>query len=128
MRVVECVPNISEGRRPEIYEAVAAAAQQLRTERRALLKTHKLTLRELYRSLEQPGKHPLKEAHETLDSAVRAAYGMGRKEDPLAFLLRLNGLVAKAEAAGEHVTGPGLPASARGSKKVMSADCVRMPG
>ncbi len=26
MRVVECVPNISEGRRPEIYEAVAAAA------------------------------------------------------------------------------------------------------
>ena len=26
MRVVECVPNISEGRRPEIYEAVARAA------------------------------------------------------------------------------------------------------
>jgi len=26
MRVVECVPNISEGRRPEIYEAVAQAA------------------------------------------------------------------------------------------------------
>jgi glutamate formiminotransferase/formiminotetrahydrofolate cyclodeaminase len=26
MRVVECVPNISEGRRPEVYEAVARAA------------------------------------------------------------------------------------------------------
>ena len=26
MKVVECVPNISEGRRPEIYEAVASAA------------------------------------------------------------------------------------------------------
>lgn len=26
MKLVECVPNISEGRRPEIYEAVAAAA------------------------------------------------------------------------------------------------------
>jgi glutamate formiminotransferase/formiminotetrahydrofolate cyclodeaminase len=26
MRVVECVPNISEGRRPEVYEAVAGAA------------------------------------------------------------------------------------------------------
>jgi hypothetical protein len=109
-------------------EAVATASQQLRAGRRALLKTHKLTLRELYRSLEQPGKHPLKEAHETLDAAVRAAYGMGRKEDPLAFLLRLNALVAKAEAAGEDVTGPGLPASARGSKKVMSGDCVQMPG
>ena len=26
MKIVECIPNISEGRRPEIYEAVAAAA------------------------------------------------------------------------------------------------------
>src|SRR5438132_10982528 len=26
MKLVECVPNISEGRRPEIYEVVAAAA------------------------------------------------------------------------------------------------------
>lgn len=26
MRIVECVPNISEGRRPEVYEAVAKAA------------------------------------------------------------------------------------------------------
>ena len=26
MKIVECVPNISEGRRPEIYNAVAAAA------------------------------------------------------------------------------------------------------
>src|ERR1019366_3060458 len=26
MKLVECVPNISEGRRPELYEAVAAAA------------------------------------------------------------------------------------------------------
>src|SRR5512141_2186745 len=27
MKLVECVPNISEGRRPEIYEAVANAAK-----------------------------------------------------------------------------------------------------
>ena len=26
MRLVECVPNISEGRRPEVYEAAAQAA------------------------------------------------------------------------------------------------------
>ncbi|MCB1008297.1 MAG: glutamate formimidoyltransferase, partial [Acidobacteria bacterium] len=26
MRVVECVPNISEGRRPEVYQAIAEAA------------------------------------------------------------------------------------------------------
>jgi len=26
MKIVECVPNVSEGRRPEVYEAIAAAA------------------------------------------------------------------------------------------------------
>ena len=29
MRVVECVPNISEGRRPEVYEAIARAAARV---------------------------------------------------------------------------------------------------
>src|SRR6185436_19578801 len=29
MKLVECVPNISEGRRPEIYNAVAAAASSV---------------------------------------------------------------------------------------------------
>src|SRR5205807_6235012 len=29
MKLVECVPNISEGRRPEIYEPVAAAAAKV---------------------------------------------------------------------------------------------------
>ena len=29
MRVVECVPNVSEGRRPEVYQAIAAAAARV---------------------------------------------------------------------------------------------------
>lgn len=47
--------------------------------------------RDLYRTLELPGENPLKAAHEALDSAVRAAYGMRPEEDPLTFLLALNG-------------------------------------
>jgi hypothetical protein len=41
-------------------------------------------LRDLYRTLETPGVNRLRDAHAALDSAVRAAYGMKEKEDPLA--------------------------------------------
>lgn len=43
-----------------------------------------------YRTLELPGKNPHRGAHAALDAAVRAAYGMKAKDDPLAFLLALN--------------------------------------
>lgn len=56
------------------------------------------SLRDLYRTLDVPGLNPLRDVHEELDAAVRAAYGMmnphprplSRKErgggDVLAFL------------------------------------------
>jgi hypothetical protein len=71
-------------------QAVAAAALDLRT-------------------LETPGKNPLRDAHQQLDAAVRAAYGMKPKQDSLAFLLALNRSVAAREAQGQPVTAPGLP-------------------
>ncbi len=108
-------------------EGVAAAGRALRETRNSLMRRHKLTLRELYRSLDTPGKHPLKGAQEVLDDSVREAYGMERRAELLAFLLELNHRVAASEAKGEEVTGPGLPSAAKGSKKVMSHDCIRMP-
>jgi hypothetical protein len=104
-------------------DAVAEAAVALRTLRRSLMKQHALSLRELYRSLESPGKHPLKDAHTALDRAVRAAYGMGKTKDPLAFLLELNARLAARESAGRTIVGPGWPASA-GRKRLVTADCV----
>jgi hypothetical protein len=65
-------------------KAVAAAAVALRAKRDELRTKHKLSLRELYRSLETPGDHPLKDAHAVLDGAVRSAYGMSAAVDPLA--------------------------------------------
>ena len=47
-----------------------------------------------------------------LAAAVREAYGMKPKEDPLAFLLSLNLALAKKEEAGEPVTAP-RPAAVR---------------
>lgn len=66
-----------------------------------------MSLMQQYDALRLPGTNPLRELHEELDSAVRAAYGFGPPEEDLAALLSLNKLVAAADAAGEFVRGPG---------------------
>ena len=58
------------------------------------------SLRDLYRTLDLPGKNPLRDMQDALDGAVRSAYGMKAKADPLAFLLALNHQLAAAEQAG----------------------------
>ena len=88
---------------------VAAAAVDLRKMRSELASKHQKSLRELYRSMELPGVHPLKAAHTKLDAAVREAYGMTPKQHVLPFLLQLNNYLADREDVGEEVQGPGLP-------------------
>ncbi len=100
----------------------AVALRKLRTKLKA---DHGLSLRELYQALEGPGTHPLKTAHEELDGAVRDAYGMSKKADPLAFLLALNGTVVAAEQAGEEVAGPGLPNKAK-KTGLITPDCLQL--
>ena len=52
---------------------VAAAAVALRALRREIMAKLGYSLRALYRTLEEPGANPLREAHTRLDSAVRGA-------------------------------------------------------
>ena len=89
--------------------AVANAALALRTLRCNMAEAHQMNLRAMYATMEDPGKHPLKVAHAALDKAVRAAYRMRARQDPLAFLLDLNERCANQEAAGQTIVGPGLP-------------------
>lgn len=103
---------------------VAKAARNLRSGRWALCKEHGLTFRELYRTLELPGSHPLKELHQRLDREVRATYGMGKKGSALPFLFALNEKVAAAEAKGGKVQGPGLPEGLIAPTKARSSDCI----
>lgn len=103
---------------------VADAAVALRKLRHSLRAKHDVTFRELYRSLEMPGDHPLKEAHEALDDAVRGAYGMTKGADPLAFLLALNQEAAEKEGDGGTVLGPGLPDFIQDRKSHITADCI----
>ena len=70
--------------------SVAKAARAVRLIREQLCDKHELSLRELYRSTELPGVHPLDSSHEDLDVAVRKAYGAKKTADPLRFLFELN--------------------------------------
>ena len=107
--------------------AVATAARALRNVRRDLRSRHRLSLRDLYRTAEGPGAHPLKDAHANLDASVASAYRMKPGVDLLSFLAALNVAVADAEARGEPVTGPGLPVEFSGDAKFASDDCLSMP-
>ena len=108
------------------FKDVAQAAENLRTERRAMAKRHGQPLRELYRTLELPGEHPLKDLQIVLDQAVRNAYGVSLLANPLAVLMELNETLAASELKKQQIVGPGLP-KIDGLKKtdLVSLDCLR---
>ena len=106
--------------------AVASAAVALRKLRRDIMAKLDYSLRDLYRTLEEPGANPLRDAHARLDSAVRAAYGMPATADPLAFLLELNLALAAKEKKGEPITPPGLPLPAAEHAAFITDDCIRV--
>ena len=110
---------------PKAIRLVADAAKSLRAKRNELLSKHNMSLRELYRSLERPGDHPMKVVHTALDKAVRQAYRMKASEATLEHLLGLNADVAAKEKTGGPVQKPGLPNSIRDPESYISADCLR---
>jgi len=123
--VFDTFPWPQESTRAQI-KAVAGAAVALRVLRRETMRKLNYSLRDLYRTLEQPGDNPLREAHARLDAAARAAYGMPADADPLAFLLELNLACAAKEKAGEKITRPGLPLPAE-QQAFVSDDCIQAP-
>ena len=106
-------------------KAVAIAAVKLRKIRQDLRDRHNLTLRELYRTLDAPGTHPMKDAHADLDNAVRKAFGFDAKDDPLKSLFELNQQASEMEVKGETVQPPGLPAWVNDRDNYVTADRVK---
>ena len=105
--------------------AVADAGREVRRVRADALTKITGGLRAVYRTLELPGKNPLKEAHATLDAAVLAAYGFSAKADLLAQLLALNLEVSRREQAAEPVTAPGIPPGYPDPARLVTDDCIR---
>lgn len=107
-------------------DAVAAAGREVRRVRDEALTKIAGGLRAVYRTLELPGKNPLKDAHAALDAAVLEAYGFAAKKDLLAQLLELNQAVAARIDAGEAVIAPGIPPAYPHPDKLISDDCIRV--
>lgn len=109
--------------------AAAAAARALHEYRReAMAKSESdLTLRDMYRTLELPGKNPLRDLHDALDAAVLAAYGFDPDRDILEQLLALNFEVAAKIEAGENVTAPGIPPDYPDPSELISDGCIQPP-
>ena len=103
---------------------IAVCSVELRNKRNEMRVRHNLTLRELYRKLEEPGDHPLKELQAALDQAVRRAYGMTASQDALRFLLDLNRELAALEAAAKYLRGPGFPDDVALRSDFITADCI----
>ena len=82
-------------------------------------------LRAVYRTLDLPGKNPLKDAHAALDAAVLDAYGFSPRRDLLAQLLELNLAVAGQINAAAPVTPPGVPPEYPDPARLVTDDCVQ---
>jgi SAM-dependent methyltransferase len=104
---------------------VAKAAKALRLARTQTMLQHKMSFRDLYRLLEQPGNNPIKDLHAVLDNAVIAAYNFDHKKDLLSQLLTLNFSIAQKETKNEKIQAPGLPEFVKNKNEYVSDDCVR---
>jgi hypothetical protein len=113
-------PQFPEEKR---VRAVAAAAREVRRVREQILGEQAGGLRDLYRLLDLPGRHPLRNAHDALDAAVNATYGFDASRPLLDQILSLNQMVSESERAGRPVCAPGIPAGISGAGNLISQDC-----
>jgi hypothetical protein len=104
--------------------SAAVAVRRVQSEALKVTAGGKGGLRAVYRTLELPGRHPLKDAHAALDAAVLVAYGFDPKRDLLAQLLELNLTVAGLERQGKAVTAPGVPGSSGDATGLITDDCI----
>lgn len=105
-------------------DAVAVAGVCLREIRAQAVAKTRGGLREIYRTVDLPGRNPLKDAHAKLDAAVLAAYGFSARKDLLQQLLDLNCMVAAAVEAGTEVVAPGVPPLYKRPEKLITNDCL----
>jgi hypothetical protein len=93
----------------EQIEKVTSAARTLHETRTRVMRENTMSLRDLYRLIEKPGKNEIRDLHHALDAAVMEAYGFNPSGDILQQLLALNMQVAEREEKGLEVRGPGMP-------------------
>jgi hypothetical protein len=106
-------------------EKIAKAAKVLRDARNEYMQKNRLSLRDLYRTLEKPGKNVIRDLHHELDNAVIEAYGFDPKADLLQQLLDLNLGLSDKEQNGEEIQSPGIPKGYKDISKLITGDYVK---
>jgi len=109
---------------PQIKK-VAIASKHLRDERNKIMAKHKMTLRDVYTLMDNPGANILKDLHADLNAAVIAAYGFSKRKDILEQLLELNYSISSSELKNRQVQGPGLPEVVKNKKPFVSLEFVK---
>lgn len=106
-------------------QAIVAGGREIRRIRAETLPNITGGLRALYRTLELPGKNPLRAAQAALDAAVLDAYGFDPAADLLQQLLNLNLAVAARLDTAQPVTAPGVPPTYPDPPALVTADCIQ---
>ncbi|MBX8612582.1 N-6 DNA methylase [Pseudomonas cichorii] len=109
-------------------EAVAAAGRALREVQFKAVSGVTGGLRKLYKTLDLPGKNPLKATQDLLDAAVLKAYGFNKSDNILSKIYDLNLSVANSIGLNKKVTGPGIPESYPNPKSLLSIDAYGLTG
>jgi len=112
--------NVSEVQ----VKKIAKIASNLRKIRNNLKNNYKVTLRDMYKSIELDGKSELRDAHEELDRAVLSAYGIDNESQILESLLALNLMLASGDP---DLVLPGIPPCVKDSESLRSSDCIKPP-
>ena len=105
-------------------KSVANAAVHLRKERNLVMSKQKWSLRQLYKEIEEYPSNSITNALNTLDSAVKKAYGMKNRDSILWFLLHLNSNIHESETKSLKVEGPGLPSFVKDPADFITYDCI----
>ena len=121
--VFETFPWPQQATRANVL-GVAAAARALRKLRRTAVASAPGGLRALYRTLDGPGRNPLRDAHTHLDERVRLVYGFSPGESILASLLRLNLDISASSRDGSYIEHPGVPSHIKRESGLVSTDCL----
>lgn len=111
---------------PDQAFKVAKSSRELREFRRQLCIKHNASLREIYKTIELPGKSELKELITALDHEVLKLYEFSSAKDTLSQLLELNQSISREELQGSPCQGAGLPKNLENDfKNFISADCIK---
>lgn len=114
----------------KLVRSVAKCAKDFYLKRDEIRRNCKMSLREIYRTMEKPGENPLRDLQDKLNCAVLDCYKFGTpksllSDDILEMLYKLNLKCSEFESKGIKLLSPGLPEFLQGDLELYTDYCVR---